>query len=79
MNKDRHSQKKFLEEQINWCKEQDHILEEIEIRLQEMKKVTEYVLKHELTSTEIDGVNGQLNELKNEVHFLERQLHTVVH
>ena len=79
MNKDQQSQKKFLAEQINWCKEQDHILEEIEIRLQEIKKITEYVLKHELTSTEIDGLNGQLNELKNEVHFLERQLHTVVH
>jgi hypothetical protein len=38
MNKDRHSQKKFLEKQINWCKEQDHILEGIEIGLQEMKK-----------------------------------------
>jgi polyhydroxyalkanoate synthesis regulator phasin len=43
------------------------------------EKITEYVLKHELTSTEIDGLNGQVNELKNEVHFLERQLHTIVH
>ena len=79
MDKEQQDHKKFLEEQLEWCKEQDRILEEIDMKLHEMKKIAEYALEHELTSVEIDQLNGQLNELKNEVHFLEKQLHSVVH
>jgi polyhydroxyalkanoate synthesis regulator phasin len=79
MNKDQQSQKKFLEEQINWCKEQHRILEEIELRLHKMKRIAELVIKHELTPTEIDGLNSQIKNLEIEVHFLERQLYGVVH
>ncbi|MDQ0214936.1 cob(I)alamin adenosyltransferase [Oikeobacillus pervagus] len=79
MNKDEHQNKKILEEQIQWCKEQDQILEEIETKLFEMKKIAEYSLEYELTSDEIDELNGQLQELKCEVQSLEKQLHPVVH
>ena len=79
MNKDEQEHKKFLEEQLEWCKEQDRILEEIEVKLHEMKQIAEYALEHELTSLEIDQLNSQLNELKSEVHSLEEQLHSVVH
>ena len=50
MDKDQQEQKKFLEEQLEWCKEQDRILEEIEMKLHEMKRIAEYALEHELTS-----------------------------
>lgn len=79
MNKDEYEQKKFLQEQFEWCKERDAILEEIEIKLHKMKKIAQYALEHELTAIEIEQLNGQLNELKREVILLERQLHSVVH
>ena len=79
MDKDQQEHKKFLEEQLEWCKQQDHILEEIDMKLHEMKEIAQYALEHELTSVEIDQLNSQLNELKREVHSLEEQLHSVVH
>ncbi len=79
MDKEEQEHKQFLEQQLEWCKKQDRILEEIEMKLHEMKKIAEYALEHELTPIEIDQLNGQLNELKSEVHFLEKQLHSVVH
>lgn len=79
MEKNKQEHKKFLEQQLEWCKEQDRILEEIEMKLYEMKKVAEYAFNHELTSLETDQLNGRLKELKSEVLFLEKQLHSVVH
>lgn len=79
MNKDEQDHKKFLEQQIEWCKEQDRILEEIEIKLCKMKEIAQYALDHELNSIEIEQLNGQLKKLTNEVHFLEKQLKSVVH
>jgi hypothetical protein len=79
MDKDEQDRKKFLEEQLEWCKEQDRILEEIDSKLHEMKQIAEYALNHELTSVEIDQLNGQLHVLQSEVQLLEKQLHSVVH
>ena len=79
MNKEQQEHKQFLEQQLEWCKKQDRILEEIEMKLYEMKKITQYTLDHELTEIEIERLNDQLNELKSEVHLLEKQLQTVVH
>ncbi|MGY0692492.1 hypothetical protein ACW2QC_06820 [Virgibacillus sp. FSP13] len=79
MDKDKQNHKNFLEEQLQWCKQQDRILEAIEIRLHEMKRIAEYSLQYELTSIEIEVLNDQLNKLKQEVHSLEKQLHPVVH
>jgi hypothetical protein len=44
-----------------------------------MKEIAEYALKHELTTDEIEWLNGQLNDLQGVVHSLENQLHNVVH
>ncbi|WP_079524729.1 hypothetical protein [Solibacillus isronensis] len=79
MEKDEQEHKQFLEQQLEWCKEQDRILEEIEIKLHEMKKIAQFALDHELAPLEIDQLNAQMNELKSEVHFLEKQLHSIVH
>ena len=79
MNKDQQDQKKFLEEQLEWTKEQVRILDEIDIRLHEMKKIAEYAVEHELSATEKIRLNNQMKDLKAEVDSLEKQLHTVVH
>ena len=79
MDKDEQDRKTFLKEQVKWCKKQDAILEEIEMRLYKMKEIAQYVVEHELTSVEIDGLNEKLYELKREVQFLEKQLYSVVH
>lgn len=78
MDKDHQDRKEFLEQQLQWCKDQDAILEEMNGKLHEMKRIAEYALEHKLSSAEVDKLNGQLNELKQEVYFLESQLHSVV-
>lgn len=79
-DKDIEEHKKFLEEQIEWYKEQDRILEEIEVKLYEMKEIAEYALEYELSSDKKDDLNYQLNELKNEVHLLQTKLYAgIVH
>ena len=79
MNKDQQDQKKFLEEQLEWSKEQVRILDEIDMRLHEMKRIAEYAVDHELSANEKIRFNNQLKDLKDEVDSLEKQLHTVVH
>lgn len=78
MNKARQEQKKYLDEQIEWCKWQDGILKEIENKLYEMKELAEYACNHELTSIEVNRLNEKLNKLKQEVHSLEQQLQSEV-
>jgi|tagenome__1003787_1003787.scaffolds.fasta_scaffold20931183_2 tRNA(Ser,Leu) C12 N-acetylase TAN1 len=79
MNTDQQEQKKFLEEQLEWSKKQVRILDEIDMRLHEMKKIAEYAVEHELSANEKIRLNTQLKGLKCEVDSLEKQLHTVVH
>lgn len=80
MDKDTQDHKKFLKEQFQWCKEQDRILEEIDVKLHEMKEIAEYALEYELTSDEIKELNHQLHVLKSEVYFLKEQLYAgIVH
>ncbi|MEO2223822.1 hypothetical protein ABGV39_06290 [Priestia megaterium] len=79
LEKDELEHKKFLKQQLEWCKEQDSILEEIEMKLYEMKKIAEYAFNHVLTSHSTDRLNNQLKELKSKIHFLEKQLSSVVH
>lgn len=79
LEKDQQEYKKFLKEQLQWCKKQDHILEEIDTKLHEMKRIAEYALDNELRSEEAEELNAQLNELKNEVHLLEKRLRSVIH
>lgn len=79
MDENEQEHKKFLEQQLEWCREQDRILEEIETKLHEMKKLAQYAFDYELTPLEIDQLNGQMKELESEVHSLEKQLNSVVH
>ncbi|MGE8080541.1 hypothetical protein [Peribacillus loiseleuriae] len=78
MDKNLQDQKRFLEQQLQWSKEQTRILDEINVKLYEMKEIAEYVLEHELTPEEIEKLNAQMKDLKDVVHYLEKQLHSVV-
>jgi len=75
---DEQNHQKFLEELLEWCKEQDRIFVEIDRKLHEMKDIAEYALEHELAAIEIDQLNSQLSELKSEVDSLEKQLNPAV-
>lgn len=79
MEKEEQEHKRFLEQQLEWCKRQNRILEEIEMKLYEMKKIAQYTLDHELNPREIDQLNDRLKELTSKVHSLEKQLDLVAH
>jgi predicted nucleic acid-binding Zn-ribbon protein len=79
MDKDQQELKEFLEQQLQWFKKQDAILQQIDEKLHEMKIIAEYRLEHELVTAEIEALNRQLIELKQDIHDLENQLRDVVH
>lgn len=79
MDNDQQDLKKFLEQQLEGTKKQVLLLDEIDVKLLEMKRIAQYVVDYELSAFERDTLNNQLDDLKNEVHFLEKQLHTIVH
>lgn len=79
MDKNQQDKKRFLEEQIEWCKKQNAILQEIEEKLYKMKELAEYSCNNEITPSETEKLNNQLNTLKQEVHSLEQILQSVVH
>ncbi|WP_110112521.1 hypothetical protein [Bacillus sp. CGMCC 1.16541] len=79
MNSKDPEHQQFLEQQLNWCKEQDDILEAIEVKLHEMRDIVMYALGYELTAFDTRDLNRRLNELKYEVDFLETHLRPVNH
>lgn len=71
MDKETQEYKRFLEEQLEWCKKQDHILEEIGDKQYEMKEIAECTLANDVTPDEIERLNRQLNNLKEKIQYLE--------
>lgn len=78
MTKDEQDYKKFLEDQLDWCMEQDLILAEIEYKLQEMKGIAKDALENGLTNGEITIMNIRLNQLNSEVFSLKEKLNSIV-
>ena len=74
MDKETQEHKRFLEEQLEWCKKQDHILKEIENKLYETKEIAEYAIANDVTTDENARLNRQLDNLKKEIQYLEKQL-----
>ncbi len=72
-------QKKFLEQKHQQTKEQVCILDEMNVKLHEMKRIAEYALEHTLTAIEIERLNGVLDILKNKFSSLEKQLYPILH
>lgn len=72
-------QKEILERQLRWTKEQIRILDEMDGKLQEMKKIAEYAAENDLSIEEVEKLNSQLKELQTEYSFLEAQRKTDFH
>ncbi|MEK4443194.1 MULTISPECIES: hypothetical protein [Niallia] len=79
MNKHIKEYKAFLEDELNRGKEYSRILDEIDIKLHEIKAIAEYALNNELNKEEINRMNAQLLTLKKEITNLERGLNYTVH
>lgn len=79
MNKVKQERKQFLIEQLQWCREKDAILEEIETKLYEMKEIAHFAANYALSQSEIEKLNNRIEELIGEIHSLECKLYTVVH
>ncbi|MEK4711600.1 hypothetical protein [Sporosarcina sp. FSL K6-5500] len=79
MGQDQQEQKQHLEQQLQWTKERVCILDEMNVKLNEMKRIAEYAVEHTLSAIEIDRLNGELDTLKNEFSTLERQLYPILH
>ncbi|MDL4839225.1 hypothetical protein [Aquibacillus rhizosphaerae] len=72
MDKDLLDHRKFLEEQLEWSKQQSRILDRIDEKLHEMKHIAEYAINNcKLTYEEINKLNLQLSDLKDEIYSLE--------
>jgi ABC-type phosphate transport system auxiliary subunit len=79
MDKKQRELKEFLEQQLEWTKEQARILDQIDEKLHQMKRIAIYAAEHDLLDYEINKLNTRLDMLKQEVHMLERQMHGTVH
>ncbi|MBG9657785.1 hypothetical protein [Cytobacillus firmus] len=79
MDKDKQERLRFLEYQLLWSMEIALVLDEIEARLQEMKRIAEYALDVELSYSEGEVLNLRLIELKEDVIFLEKKLEMDFH
>lgn len=79
MDKDLEEYKEFLEKERKRNKDHIRILDEIDIKLHEMKEIAQYALNNELTKEEINRMNAQLLTLKEEISDLEGELIYTVH
>lgn len=66
----------FLENQLQWIKQRDALLEQIEKRLYEMKQIAEKVAANGdfITVNEKYQLNGRFLQLKSEIAELESRL-----
>ncbi|CAM3273704.1 hypothetical protein FITA111629_14030 [Filibacter tadaridae] len=79
MNQDQQEHKKSLEQQLQWTNEQVRILDEMDVKLHEMKRIAEYALEQNLSARETETLNDELNALKSEFSSLEKQYYPVLH
>jgi len=79
MNQEQQEQKHHLEQQLQWTVEQVVILDEMNVKLHEMKRIAEYALAENLSAIEIERLNGELDTLKTEFSSLERQQYPILH
>ena len=79
MDQAQQEQKNHLEQQLQWTVEQVRVLDEMNVKLHEMKRIAEYALAHNLSAIEIERLNGELDTLKTEFSSLEQQLYPILH
>lgn len=64
-------QKEVLEQQLQWTKKQIKILDNMDEKLQTMKKIAEFAAGNDLSKEEVEKLNSQLKELQIEYNFIE--------
>lgn len=69
--------KEFLESQLQWSKNQSAVLEEMESKLHEMKKIAETAAGNELSIDERKTLNKRMEILNHEYHVLEKSITSV--
>ncbi|SLL07136.1 Uncharacterised protein [Mycobacteroides abscessus subsp. abscessus] len=79
MDKNIKEYKEFLEDELKRSKEHSTILDEINIKLHEMREIAEYALNNNLPKEETNRLNSQLFSLKEEIIELEKGLFYKAH
>lgn len=64
----------LLKQQLEWVKQQDRVLAEIERRLHEMKRIAQYAVEHRLSLGEREQMNQQVQEHQDAIRSLENYL-----
>ncbi|SHH69750.1 hypothetical protein SAMN02745135_01717 [Caloranaerobacter azorensis DSM 13643] len=57
----------YLKKKLEWVKYRIEILDKMEEKLEEMKKLVRYAKDNDLDDEEIKEINIKLNRLKNEI------------
>lgn len=78
MDQDQEEQRESLEQQLQWTQGQIRILDEMDGKLNEMKRIAQYVVEHTLTEIEVEWLNNELNVLKDEFSSLKKQYYPVL-
>lgn len=71
--------KEFLELELQWSKNQMAILDEMENKLQEMKKIAKIAVANDLSMNDRKSLNDRMQILKHEYNRLEKQENSVIH
>lgn len=79
MNQEQSERKEFLQEQLQWTRDQMDILDQMDKKLQEMKRIAEYVVGNDLSVDERGNLNRLLEILKDEYNLLESRKGIIVH
>ncbi|WP_438316127.1 hypothetical protein [Sporosarcina sp. FA9] len=65
----------ILKQQLELIKKQDRVLEEIEIRLHQMKKIAQQAANNEMPTEEREQLNEQIQEHQTVIKTLEDYMH----
>lgn len=63
----------YLKGKLEWVKYRMEMLDKIEEKLSEMKRLTQYAKDNDLDEEEIKEINDKLNKLKNEVVQMDEE------
>lgn len=76
---DKQEQLEFLQEKSKWIKQRMLVLDELDIKLQEMREIALYAKNSQLSHAERERLNQEIQELNSEVEFLQQQLEHIHH
>ena len=73
------NEKQFLEEQLEWTKEQIILLDKIEEKLQEMKRLAIYARDHQENREQIKRIQEQIFRIQQEINMLQHEFKQCTH